>query len=80
MRCSDAKGYSIPDDISFCSIDDILLSRYIKPKLTTIRIDKFKMGSLALELLIKKMNGEPSINLTVESDNLIIRESVKTIK
>lgn len=80
MRCADEKGYHIPEDISFTSIDDILLSRYIKPKLTTIRIDKFKIGSLALELLIRRMNGEPSNNLTVESNNLIVRESVKKIK
>lgn len=79
MRCADDKGYILSDDISFVSIDDILLSRYIKPALSTVRIDKFKMGSLALELLVQKINGESLGNQTVESDNLIIRNSVKRL-
>lgn len=76
MKCSKDNGYKVPEDISFISIDDILLSGYIEPKLTTIRIDKEKMGKLAMELIVKKINGEAVSSMTVESDNIIVRETV----
>ena len=50
------KGLSVPDDISFISIDDIILSRYIEPPLTTIGHDKQKMGEIAADLLLKKID------------------------
>ena len=79
VKCAKDMGYQVPADISFTSIDDILLARYIEPALTTVRIDKVMMGSLAMELLVKKINGEPIESLTVDSDNLIVRNSVKKL-
>lgn len=79
IRCARENGYRIPLDISFTSIDDILLSRYCEPKLTTVKIDKEKMGCLAMEAIIKKIDGEPAGSVIIESDNLIIRDSVHRI-
>lgn len=76
IKCAKDKGYNIPSDISFAAIDDILLSRYYEPKLTTIRIDKENMGYLAMEAIVKKIHGEPVASTVVESGNLIIRDSV----
>jgi len=80
IKCSKDHGYRIPKDLSFTAVDDILLSRYIEPKLTTVRIDMTKMGILALELIVKKINGEQMESVMIESDNLIVRESVHCIK
>lgn len=79
IRCAKDNGYRVPDDISFIGIDDIMLSRYIEPRLTTIRIDKTMMGSLAMELLVKKIDGKKVESITVMSDNIIIRDSVRDI-
>lgn len=79
IRCARDNGYRIPQDISFISIDDILLSRYCEPKLTTIRIDKEEMGCLAMEAIVKKIDGETVAGIIVKSDNLIIRDSVYTL-
>lgn len=79
MNCAKDRGYRVPEDISFIAIDDILLSRYYEPKLTTIRIDKLKMGRLAMELIVKKLKGEQVQSIYVESDNIIIRNSVHQI-
>ncbi len=59
MRCAKDMGLDIPKDISIIGIDDILISRYMEPRLTTIGIDKVGIGSLAMDMLIKKINGEP---------------------
>jgi len=79
MKCAKCEGYRVPDDISFIGIDDILLASYIEPPLTTIRIDKALMGNLAMEQLMKKINGEEAESVTVDSENLIIRDSVAAL-
>lgn len=79
MRCAKDMDLKIPEDVSIIGIDDILLSRYIEPNLTTIGIDKAGMGTLAMDMIIQKIKGKDveSILLPME---LIERDSVKTIK
>jgi len=79
IRCAKDKGYRVPEDISFIGVDDIILSRYIEPALTTIRIDKALMGRLAMDLLVKKINGESVESIILESDNIVVRNSVKNM-
>ncbi len=76
MRAAKDMGLSVPKDISLIGIDDILLSRYVEPPLTTVGIDKAGIGELAMEMLLKKINGEDveSVLLPME---LIERESVR---
>lgn len=76
MNCAGAMHYKVPQDISFTAIDDIVLSRYFEPKLTTARIDMFQMGTIAMELIMKKVNGEQVQSVIVKSDDLIVRDSV----
>ena len=76
MRAAKDLGLSVPDDISLIGIDDILLSRYVEPPLTTVGIDKVKIGELATEMLLKKIAGE-SVESVLLPMELIERESVK---
>ncbi len=80
MKCARAHGMRIPEDLSFIGIDDILLSQYIEPALTTVRIDKADMGGQAMDMIIRRINGEKPESLTVVSDHLIIRDSVRNFK
>lgn len=79
MRCAKDMALAIPDDVSIIGIDDILLSRYIEPKLTTIGIDKVGMGTLAMDMIIQKIKSERVENILLPM-KLIERDSVKTIK
>ncbi|MBE6903391.1 MAG: LacI family transcriptional regulator [Ruminococcaceae bacterium] len=79
MKCAKDHGLKIPEDISFIGIDDIIISKYIEPSLTTIKIDKKEMGRFAIELLVNKLDGKPTENIIVPSDCLIARDSVKKI-
>lgn len=79
MRCVRDMGYSVPDDISFTGIDNIFLSEYFKPGLTTINIDKEQLGELAMDMIVKKIEGENVESVWVTSDELIIRDSVKKL-
>ena len=79
LHCVKEYGLSVPNDISIMGIDDILLSRYVEPKLTTVGIDKEQMGVLAMDLLQKKIKGEKTESILLPM-NIIIRESVKNIR
>lgn len=56
MKAIEEKGYNVPDDFSLIGFDDIEISRYITPGLTTIRQDKLTMGRKAAELLLEIIN------------------------
>lgn len=79
IRAIKNAGLRVPDDISIISIDDIILSRYTDPMLTTIKIDKKEMGRIAINLLLKKIQDESVENAVIESDKLIVRGSTKII-
>ena len=49
----------IPDDISIIGFDDLLIARYLHPKLTTIRYPLHTMAEQAAELALQLTKGEP---------------------
>ena len=71
---------NIPNDISIMGYDDILLSRYIEPTLTTIKQTKAEMGKTAINLLINLIENKEIDKLKVVlPTDLIIRESTNAI-
>jgi len=79
MRCIKDLGLKIPDDISVIGIDDIILSQYTDPPLTTIKIDKVEMGKLAIDLLVKRIekSEETTTGAKVTSNNIVERATTK---
>lgn len=70
-----AEGYRIPEDISIVGYDNILLSRYVQPSLTTIAQDTHGLGFEAAKMLIDMLdhNGKPG--KTLVKHELIVRDS-----
>lgn len=70
------KGLRIPDDIAMVGFDDILISKYLNPALSTVRVQIPQIGKSAANLLVKKMEDAKSNiqNLKIPTE-LIIRES-----
>lgn len=66
----------IPEDLAIVGFDDIAASSQIEPKLTTIRVNKERMGELAvqkiLELIQQKNHSAEKITVPIK---LIIRNS-----
>ena len=70
----------IPDDISIIGFDDIDLSRLASPPLTTVRVYKEELGSIAVRTLLRVIqNNEEKPMTTVVPIELMERESVRSI-
>ncbi|CAM3554603.1 MULTISPECIES: LacI family DNA-binding transcriptional regulator [Paenibacillus] len=77
LKAFEESSISVPGDVSVIGYDDIQLSEYVKPPLTTIRQPKSEAGSLAAHLLFQMLGGaevNPRYTLTTE---LLERESVR---
>ena len=72
-------GLGVPDDISVVGFDDIWVSGFIVPALTTITCDKRKLGFLATEILIDSIENKTSIEdkTRLLDVQLVERDSVK---
>jgi len=71
-------GVSVPETISVIGFDDIRISRYLNPPLTTIHFPAAEMGTLAVEVLMQLLDkGETKLDLEniVLDPQLIIRGS-----
>ena len=63
-------GRSVPDDISIVGFDDLEISRYLTPGLTTIKQQISLKGQRAVELLLKHI-AQP--DLTKQEEILPLR-------
>lgn len=62
------RGIKIPEQISIIGFDDILITRYLQPTLSTISHPKFELGYLAFEYLMKLLKKEYSLPLEIETN------------
>lgn len=73
-------NYKIPEDMSFIGFDDIELSKMSNPPLTTIRVYKEELGSIAVRQLLNTIqNPQEKPTTVVVPTKLIERESVKNL-
>ncbi|MBL0576521.1 HTH-type transcriptional regulator GalR [Aeromonas caviae] len=73
-------GIDVPQDLSLVGFDDVLISRYLRPRLTTVRYPIIAMATQAAELAIALAKGGPLPQTThMFSPTLVRRHSVRTI-
>jgi LacI family transcriptional regulator len=76
MRVLKDEGFRIPEDVSVVGFDDIDISNYIIPRLTTIRQPLMEIGERTASSLHKCINGGKSLRADmILPYKLIIRES-----
>ena len=79
MRAVREHGLRVPTDISIVWFDDLFLSSYTDPPLTTIRQPKHEMGTEATKILFSLLNGDkPKSKICTGA--LIIRQSTAPLK
>ncbi len=73
-------GYKVPEDVAICGFTDGLVSTLTDPTLTTVEQHGDKMGQMATELLLRRIQSEdetiPTVTRVVKT-NLIVRGSTR---
>ncbi|NSB33482.1 LacI family DNA-binding transcriptional regulator [Clostridium saccharoperbutylacetonicum] len=76
LKALKEKGLNSPTDIGIVTFDNEPFSAYTTPSLTCLDVDTFKLGEVAAEILMKKIQNPNSQNeITLISPKLLIRES-----
>jgi len=68
-------GLRVPDEISLAGFDDLFVAQYSEPPLTTVRQPRRQMGRLAMETLLKLIEGGSVEELIRVPGELVIRRS-----
>ncbi len=72
-------GIEVPGEISLIGFDDVLISRYVRPRLTTVRYPIVTMATQAAELALALAKEQPLPEIThLFSPTLVRRHSVGT--
>ncbi len=70
----------VPDDLSLVGFDNLDITEYINPPLTTVAQDAALMGAEAAQRLVAIIEGQPAHNIvTLLPTYLIVRSSTKEI-
>jgi DNA-binding LacI/PurR family transcriptional regulator len=81
LRAITRVGLRVPDDISVVGFDDIELSRFTQPPLTTIRLSRDELGRKAFDALYETVEGQQSTGQEIKvSTTLVLRESTAPVK
>lgn len=79
MAVLNDNGVEVPRDISLIGFDDVLVSRYVRPRLTTVRYPIVTMATQAAELALALSANRPAPEITyLFSPTLVRRHSVTT--
>ena len=70
-----ARGRQVPDDISVVGFDDVPEARFYLPALTTVRQDFETIGRVAVESLIRQVEGREAIAVAPLEPQLVVRAS-----
>jgi hypothetical protein len=55
LRAAHERGLRIPEDVSVAGFDDIAMSSYVNPPLTTVCVHAEKVGRTAMRLCLDRM-------------------------
>ena len=69
------QGLRIPEDVAIVGFDDIDRGEYAQVPLTTMRQPTALIGTYAVEMLVKLMNGKNSVLRKILEPELVIRQS-----
>jgi len=68
-------GRRVPEDVSVVGFDDVPISRFISPPLTTVRAPIEQVGRTAVQLLVKRILNQPCETEVLLPTQLVIRQS-----
>lgn len=77
LRALHEAGIAIPERVSIIGINDMSISKYMYPSLSTVRVYTEVMGETAVDTLLERLEGRKIAKKIFVSTKLMIRKSVK---
>lgn len=68
-------GLRVGADVSVVGSDDIAMTEWVDPPLTTVHQPRVEMGRVAVDLLLAELDGRPANGHVVVSPRLVVRRS-----
>jgi len=75
VHAAKSLGLRVPEDLSVIGFDNIPLSSYFDPPLTTVEIPMYRVGMATMQMLADLLSGRNVEHLRLFKTNLIARES-----
>jgi LacI family transcriptional regulator len=75
IRALHEQGWKVPQDVAIVGFDDIEISAFVTPPLTTMKVYTEQMGKAAVHLLMDRLNGREIPMQVVLPTKLVVRES-----
>ena len=75
LKEAEGRGVRIPADLAVIGFDDIAVSRFFTPALSSVSLHLGTIGKVAAELLERQLNGKTNLPPEVVSCDLILRQS-----
>ena len=71
-----AHGLRIPEDVSLIAFNDHPIAEHLDPPLTTVRLPNLEMGEVAVQQLLRAIDGQPVSDVMVDrAPEIIVRAS-----
>ena len=74
METMQKHGFKIPQDFGISGFDDIELSGYLSPKLSTVKVNHFEWGKSIAKTILKLLNME-KFDIQKQKGQVIVRDS-----
>ncbi|MEN5089188.1 LacI family DNA-binding transcriptional regulator [Pseudomonas protegens] len=76
LRAAAERNIRVPSELSVIGFDDILMSRYVYPALTTVGQSILQLGETAAELLLRRIaSRDLPVDQRIVTPNIVLRES-----
>lgn len=75
LRAVTEAGLHVPEDMAIVGFDDVRITQYVTPPLTTVRQPMYKLGVEATQTLVAALHGDLDIAPVVLDTELVIRAS-----
>ncbi|TAM69394.1 MAG: LacI family transcriptional regulator [Microbacteriaceae bacterium] len=71
------RGLSVPEDVALVGFDDVPMSGFLRPSLTTVSVAAQELGVRAMEVLVKEIDGtsRPGRRRVRVATRLVVRDS-----
>ncbi|MDA0120326.1 substrate-binding domain-containing protein [Vibrio sp. T11.5] len=80
INAAHEKGIRVPEELSIIGYDDIHISKFMTPALTTIHQPKYRLGKAAVEAVLKKLEGGETEPQVVQLEpTLVERKTVRAM-